>query len=166
MSGARRKRDQICDEHNGVMSDETRPPVDPAAQPAWMRTGFKFFPYAPRQSGQWWVLRFSYDFPEHEMYTLFIDGRAAADITADAGSPIPLTVRVRMCGYSANASGKNGSSVAMTAPYLRVGYSNGTCRGALGRRYPTKRAGRAWLIIERRLRDTTHDASGNAAYSL
>lgn len=55
--------------------------VDLAAQPLWLRTGYKFFPYAAKQSGQWWVLRFNYGFPEHDMYTLFVNDKPAADIT-------------------------------------------------------------------------------------
>lgn len=55
--------------------------IDPAAQPLWMRTGYTFFPFAARQSGQWWVLRMNFGFPEHDMYTVFVDGQAAADVT-------------------------------------------------------------------------------------
>lgn len=51
----------------------------------WQRTGYRFFPYAAEQSGQWWVLRFNPGFPEHEMYTLFVDGHAAGDLTLDPG---------------------------------------------------------------------------------
>lgn len=54
------------------------------AQPQWLRTGYKFFPYAAQESGQWWVLRFNYGFPEHDMYTLFVDGRPTVDITGSA----------------------------------------------------------------------------------
>ena len=54
------------------------------AQPQWLRTGYKFFPYAAQESGQWWVLRLNYGFPEHDMYTLFVDGRPAVDITGSA----------------------------------------------------------------------------------
>lgn len=55
-----------------------------------MRTGYQFFPYAARQSDQWWVLRFNPGFPEHDMYTLFSDGRPVADLTGnpDASSPL------------------------------------------------------------------------------
>ena len=81
-------------EHHGVVSEGTRPVVDPSAQPAWMRTGYKFFPYAARQSGQWWVLRFNNDFPEREMYTLFIEGRAAADVTGSHVHQIPLAASI------------------------------------------------------------------------
>jgi len=66
-------------------------PVE-AAQLEWLRTGYKFFPYAARQSGQRWVLRFNYGCPEHDMYTLFIDGRPTVDIT---GSPDHSSALVR-----------------------------------------------------------------------
>ena len=68
--------------------------IDTAAQPQWLRTGYKFFPYAAHYSGQWWVLRLNHGFPEHDLYTVFIDGNAAADITADPGSPSPLIAGV------------------------------------------------------------------------
>src|ERR1700757_5132208 len=58
--------------------------IDAAADPQWLRTGYKFFPYAARQSGQWWVLRLNHGFPEHDMYTLFVDGKAAVDVTGSA----------------------------------------------------------------------------------
>ncbi|WP_225332456.1 hypothetical protein, partial [Mycobacterium avium] len=48
------------------------------------------FPYAAQQSGRWWVLRFNYCFPEHDMYTLFIDGSPAADITPGRADKRPL----------------------------------------------------------------------------
>lgn len=63
-------------------------------QPAWMRTGYKCFPYAARQSGRWWLLRFNFGFPAHDMYTLFIDGQLAADVTGDDNSPIPLVASI------------------------------------------------------------------------
>jgi len=70
------------------------PAIGPAAQPQWLRTGYKFFPYAAHHSGQWWVLRLNHGFPEHDMYTLFIDGSAAIDITADPHDPAPLVAGV------------------------------------------------------------------------
>lgn len=68
--------------------------VDTAARPAWHRTGQKHFPYAAKQSGRWWILRANYGFPEHDMYTLFVDGQAVADITADPGHPTPLLANI------------------------------------------------------------------------
>ena len=68
--------------------------IDTAAQPQWSRTGYKFFPYAAHHCGQWWVLRLNHGFPEHDMYTVFIDGRRAADITANPDDPSPLLAGV------------------------------------------------------------------------
>lgn len=68
----------------------TAPIIDTSARPEWKRTGYKHFPYATQQSGQWWVLRLNTDFPAHDMFTLFVDGRAAADLTGDANSPHQL----------------------------------------------------------------------------
>lgn len=65
-------------------------PLDTTARPYWQRTGYRFFPYAAQQSGHWWVLRLNHGFPEHDMYTLFIDGQAVADITGDDGHQSPL----------------------------------------------------------------------------
>jgi hypothetical protein len=56
--------------------------IDISVRRHWMRTGYRYFPYAAWQSDQWWVLRANYCFPEHDLVTLFIDGRAVADITA------------------------------------------------------------------------------------
>lgn len=57
--------------------------VDVDTQPRWLRTGYRFFPYAAYHSGQWWVLRMNHDFPQHDLYTIFIDGRAATDLNGD-----------------------------------------------------------------------------------
>lgn len=78
----------------GIVSDRIRPAVDSSVQPVWKRTGYKFFPYAAEQSGQWWVLRFNYDFLEHDLYTLFVDGRAALDITGNVNHRIPLAASI------------------------------------------------------------------------
>jgi hypothetical protein len=72
----------------GLQVDGTA--IDSTARPNWSRTGYKFFPYAAHYSGQWWVLRLNHGFPEHDMYTVFIDGRPAADITANSDDPSPL----------------------------------------------------------------------------
>jgi hypothetical protein len=58
--------------------------IDETASPQWLRTGYKIFPYAAKQSGQWWVLRLNHGFPEHDMYTLFVDGKPAVDVTGSA----------------------------------------------------------------------------------
>jgi hypothetical protein len=80
-----------------MTGDEDSSPVvgvDTQARPAWMRTGYKFFPYAARQSDQWWVLRSNFDFPVHDLYTLFVDGVAAVDVTGDIEHSIPLVAGV------------------------------------------------------------------------
>ena len=73
--------------------------VDPT--PQWSRTGYRFFPYAARQSGTWWVLRRNHGFPEHDLYTLFIDGDAVADLTGDAAGPSRLLAGVATLEESA-----------------------------------------------------------------
>jgi hypothetical protein len=82
------------------MSDEISPAVDSLARPVWRRTGYKFFPFAAQHSGQWWVLRLNYGFPEHDMYTLFVDGRAALNVTGDVDQPIPLAASVGALKFS------------------------------------------------------------------
>jgi hypothetical protein len=68
--------------------------VDTSVRPRWMRTGFKFFPYAATQADQWWVLRFNVGFPEHDMYTIFIDNQVAGDVTGDRDSEVPLIASI------------------------------------------------------------------------
>lgn len=41
----------------------------------WSRTGDAHFPSAVRVDGQWWVLRVN-GFPDHPLWTLFVDGVA------------------------------------------------------------------------------------------
>ncbi len=57
--------------------------IDAVAGQRWQRTGYRFFPYAAKESGTWWVLRLNVGFPEHDLYTLFIDSQAVADVTSD-----------------------------------------------------------------------------------
>jgi hypothetical protein len=77
------------------MNSESPKPVDiTAAQPHWLRTGFKFFPYAAQLTGQWWVVRANYCFPEHDLCTLFIDGHAIADLTGSPDDPRPLVASI------------------------------------------------------------------------
>jgi hypothetical protein len=59
-----------------------------------MRTGYKYFPYAARQSDQWWVLRANYCFPEHDLVTLFIDGCAVGSVTGSVDDPRPLVASI------------------------------------------------------------------------
>ena len=68
--------------------------VDLDATPRWRRTGYRFFPYAARQSGSWWVLRRNHGFPEHDSFTLFVDGNAVVDLTGDRTSTFPLLAGV------------------------------------------------------------------------
>jgi hypothetical protein len=68
--------------------------IDTAARLQWSRTGYTFFPYAVNYCGQWWVLRLNHGFPEHDIYTVFIDARPAGDITANTGDPSPLVASV------------------------------------------------------------------------
>lgn len=57
-----------------------------AARPQWQRTGFRYFPYAAPRDGVWWVLRVNHGFPEHDLFTLFVDGTAVAEATPSGGS--------------------------------------------------------------------------------
>ena len=68
--------------------------IDPDVRPDWLATGFKFFPYAARQGDHWWVLRLNCDFPEHDLYTVFVDGKATADVSGSQYSPLPLVASV------------------------------------------------------------------------
>ncbi|MDX1886827.1 hypothetical protein [Mycolicibacterium sp. 120270] len=65
-----------------------------AARPPWKRTGDKHFPFAAMQACRWWVLRLNHDFPEHDLYTLFVDGRAVVDVTGAPDSEIPLVASI------------------------------------------------------------------------
>lgn len=49
-----------------------------AARPRWCQTSNGRFPFAARVSGRWWVLRLN-NFPDHPLWTLFIDGAVACD---------------------------------------------------------------------------------------
>lgn len=74
--------------------------IDQYARPSWKRTGYRYFPYAAEHRGAWWVLRLNMGFPEHDAYTLFVDGRAAIDLTGSAGSDIPLQASVHALGHA------------------------------------------------------------------
>lgn len=47
--------------------------------PRWHATGNPYFPLAARVSDQWWVLRVN-SFPDHPLWTLFIDGQVRCDL--------------------------------------------------------------------------------------
>ncbi|MEU1546925.1 hypothetical protein [Nocardia sp. NPDC005745] len=49
------------------------------AQPQWHSTANGRFPVAAHVGGQWWVLRMN-SFPDHPLWTLFIDGAARFDM--------------------------------------------------------------------------------------
>ncbi|WP_219664946.1 hypothetical protein [Streptomyces bambusae] len=69
------------------------PPLPP--QVAWHDTGTGVFPYAARVGEHWWVLRLN-DFPEHPLYTLFIDAQVIGDVEDDPATwqqlPSPATL--------------------------------------------------------------------------
>ncbi|MBB6036849.1 hypothetical protein [Phytomonospora endophytica] len=45
----------------------------------WRRTGMRRFLFAARMDGVWWVLRIN-GFPDHPLWTLFVDGRPRLDL--------------------------------------------------------------------------------------
>lgn len=49
------------------------------ARPNWRRTGNAYFPVAALVDGRWWVLRIN-GFPDHPLWTLFVDGERRFDI--------------------------------------------------------------------------------------
>jgi|GEM_PF-1483389 len=80
--------------HEPTHETSTRRVVDTTLEPHWLRTGYRFFPYAALQDRQWWVIRVNYGFPEHDFVTLFIDGAAVADVTPEADDPRPLVASI------------------------------------------------------------------------
>lgn len=72
----------------------TAPPLPTDARPTWQRTGRREFPYAAEYLGRWWVLRFNHGFPEHDLYTLFVDGRVVLDVTGNPDSDVALVASV------------------------------------------------------------------------
>ncbi|MEB3032543.1 hypothetical protein [[Mycobacterium] nativiensis] len=102
--------------------------IDTSARPEWLRTGYKFFPYAAIQSGKWWVLRFNYGFPEHDLYTLFIDGDWVGDITGAMTSQIPLVAIIGALKPELSTTDEPtldpdtaASVVTVVAPYVNYG---------------------------------------------
>ncbi|WP_280243401.1 hypothetical protein [Nocardia abscessus] len=49
------------------------------ARPQWQRTGIARFPVAALVDNQWWVLRIN-GFPDHPLWTLFVDGTPRFDL--------------------------------------------------------------------------------------
>ncbi|RKE23472.1 hypothetical protein [Streptomyces sp. TLI_171] len=56
---------------------------------AWHTVDSNVFPYAARLDGRWLVLRLN-DFPEHPLYTLFVDGQVIGDL-----NDVPSTWQLR-----------------------------------------------------------------------
>lgn len=54
-------------------------PPEAEARPRWRRTRDPRFPAAAHVDGSWWVLRRN-PFPDHDLYTLFVDGTARFDL--------------------------------------------------------------------------------------
>jgi hypothetical protein len=69
----------------------------PTRSVRWQPTGARVFIFAARVDGGWWVLRLN-GFPDHPMFTLFVNGRVVGDVDDfavwDAGHPA-LTVEQR-----------------------------------------------------------------------
>lgn len=91
-----------------------------------------FFPYAAQQSGAWWVLRYNTGFPEHDLFTVFVNGRAVADITGDAKAEIPLVASVGVlpspsqnAGIPALDFGIAATVVGEIAQYVEYGSEDG-----------------------------------------
>ncbi|WP_378731886.1 hypothetical protein [Nocardia brasiliensis] len=59
------------------------------AQPQWRRTGNTYFPVAARVEGHWWVLRLN-GFPDHPLWTLFVDGQRRFDLETAPSTWGPL----------------------------------------------------------------------------
>lgn len=53
--------------------------VEFSASPAWHRSGDACFPTAARVGSDWWVLRVN-SFPDHPLWTLFINGESRFDV--------------------------------------------------------------------------------------
>jgi hypothetical protein len=72
--------------------------------PRWHGTGHPHFPLAARVDEQWWVLRLN-SFPDHPLWTLFIDGRARYDIddAPPAWGPLPAAAPALDAGDARDA---------------------------------------------------------------
>jgi hypothetical protein len=55
------------------------PPAELTKQPTLAETGNPCFPVAAKVGKHWWVLRIN-SFPDHPMWTLFVDGRRVFDV--------------------------------------------------------------------------------------
>lgn len=106
--------------------------VDIELVPVWMSTGYRYFPYVAWESGHLWVLRINYCFPEHDMVTVFIDGRAVADVTATADDPRPLLAGIGSLPINGGLSGLTSAppavarqAVAQVAQFTAYGSESG-----------------------------------------
>lgn len=55
-------------------------PADALANPVtWQPTAAAIYPFATRIDQQWWVLRLN-SFPDHPLYTLFVDAAVVCDV--------------------------------------------------------------------------------------
>lgn len=68
--------------------------IDTATDPDWLRTGYRYFPYAARVDDRWWTLRANYCFPAHDAFTVFIDDHAVAEVTAGPDDHRPLVAGI------------------------------------------------------------------------
>lgn len=50
-----------------------------SVRPEWKETGNVYFPTAAQVNGHWWVLRLN-NFPDHPLWTLFVDGQQRFDV--------------------------------------------------------------------------------------
>lgn len=104
--------------------------VDANARPEWKRTGYAFFPHAARHAERWWVLRLNFGFPEHDLYTVFVDGQAAVDVTGDPNAGLPLAASIGALGpTSADGpvldAGAARAVVSGVAPFADYGSEHG-----------------------------------------
>lgn len=60
------------------MDADLRHQID-TVEPAWHRVGSPVFVYAAFVTGRTWALRLN-DFPDHPLYTLFVDGQVIGDL--------------------------------------------------------------------------------------
>ncbi|MFJ7204915.1 hypothetical protein ACIQWR_15410 [Streptomyces sp. NPDC098789] len=84
-------------------------------QVAWHNTGTDVFLYAARVEGRWLVLRLN-DFPEHPLYTLFIDAQVIADVD-DAPTGWRLSPRSALPELSAPERAQVLAVMAGLGPY-------------------------------------------------
>jgi len=92
MPSTPRRRNRCCSRVHGMRGGGVG--IDWTMAPLWVRTGYRFFPFAAEVGDVWWVLRFNVGFPEHDLFTVFVGNRAAADVTGDPKSVVPLIASI------------------------------------------------------------------------